>query len=519
MPSDPPSENERHDRDSHGEDHRADGSKKLRREVSEPGRHDVARYTAELNTVSIARRCFWPALVCLAVYGASPHAFFLDDGYISVHSADVVLSGSDPIFNAPALVGVTSPLYVAILVALRRIGFTDLGALRVAGSLGATLFLFGLWRLGSELSLSRRAALIFVVLTSGYCWLQLTNGLETGWAMGMLVWLLVAARARRLALAGVLAGLLPFLRPDLALTAGAIVIWSSIASSWRDRLLALAIVVAVSTPWLLWMHHSTGSWVPQTIEAKRLFFAEGCKPLSAKAMVAVSGVLIALVSLLPLALGAVGLFGETLGILGSVTIVATLAVYAIELPGAVFHNYFRYIYPVLVPWLVYGSVRMLPQVSTALVVVVAGVSFGLLPIRHFREDGIARESITAAEAVDRQVPDGAVVLVHDAGAISVFAHRRAVDLVGLKSPKSVAANARWTWPSCGADRADAIVAIVKESGARYLVTIGFWEDTYGIVSGLQARGVVLEAIRRPPTPSGYTIWRLVSAPGFALLPS
>lgn len=255
-------------------------------------------------------------------------------------------------------------------------------------------------------------------------------------------------------------------------------------------------------------HHTTGFWVPQTIDAKRLYFAEGCRPLSAKAALAGEGVLRAVVSVLPLSLGAAGLFGDRLGRAALAAISATLAMYVIELPGAVFHNSFRYVYPILVPWLVYGAARMLPKYSATAVVVTVGLTVGTLPIRRFSEDAIARESFAAATAIDEHVPEGAVVLVHDAGAVSVFAHRRAADLVGLKTPASMVAHAQWTWPSCGANRADAIRAIVSQSGARYLITIAYWDETYGIVTGLRARGVAVDAVRKPPTPTGYTIWRL-----------
>src|SRR6185437_14310541 len=75
-----------------------------------------------------------------------------------------------------------------------------------------------------------------------------------------------------------------------------------------------------------------------------------------------------------------------------------------------------------------------------------------------RQDA-ARELVNTAMWVDTNVPADAVVLVHDAGAISTFAHRRAVDLVGLKTPSSIEAHRRLTAPSCGRDRPAAIADI------------------------------------------------------------
>jgi hypothetical protein len=47
---------------------------------------------------------------------------------------------------------------------------------------------------------------------------------------------------------------------------------------------------------------------------------------------------------------------------------------------------------------------------------------------------VSEEVKAAAEWVDAQVPPNSSVLVHDAGAISEFAHHPAIDLVGLKTP-------------------------------------------------------------------------------------
>jgi hypothetical protein len=356
----------------------------------------------------------------------------------------------------------------------------------------------------------RRIILTLVTLTAGFCWLQLTNGMETGWALAVLLWLIVAARTGRIGAAGLLAGFLPFLRPDLFVSAGFVVLWLCVTRPWRESAKLLLVVACVSVPCLLWLHHATGSWLPNTIEAKRLFFAEGCLPITQKLTRVGEGVGLALLWLFPLSVGGIALAGDMFGVFGLFAIVTTFAAYAIALPSAVFHNYFRYVYPIVVPWLVYGAARILQSRSETFAAVAAGVALAFLPFRQWRGDAIARESVAAAQAVDALVPSSAVVLVHDAGAISVFAHRRAVDMVGLKTPSSVVVHRRWTAARCGADRALALESIVKDSHAEYLVTIADWERLFGIAQGLRAQGVTLEAIRRPPGSEGYTIWRLAS---------
>src|SRR5262249_3021598 len=108
------------------------------------------------------------------------------------------------------------------------------------------------------------------------------------------------------------------------------------------------------------------------------------------------------------------------------------------------------------------------------------------------------------------VPAGATLLVHDAGGVSEFAHRRAVDLVGLKTPSSIAAHLRWTWPSCGVDRRTALAAIAERSGASYFVALTGWDEP--LRADLQAGGFALTPLRQPAAGErGYTVYRL-SAP-------
>jgi hypothetical protein len=82
----------------------------------------------------------WMLLTGIAVagaYAATPPLARLDDAYISLHSARVVLSGHDSTFEVPALIGVTSPAYVALLALLLATGASaELTALRLANTFG-----------------------------------------------------------------------------------------------------------------------------------------------------------------------------------------------------------------------------------------------------------------------------------------------------------------------------------------------------------------------------------------------
>ena len=70
-------------------------------------------------------------LAVLAAYQLTPQLARLDDAYIALHSARVVLSGNDPVFGVPALVGATSPAYVALLTAILAAGVSAGDTVRI----------------------------------------------------------------------------------------------------------------------------------------------------------------------------------------------------------------------------------------------------------------------------------------------------------------------------------------------------------------------------------------------------
>src|SRR5262245_54154899 len=137
----------------------------------------------------------WLALVVglpVAVAGSftlTPPLARLDDSYIALHSARVLLSGHDPVFGVPAFVGVTGPPYVALVATMLSAGVrTGDTALRLANACGLVAFAAAVWYLGLTLALpfGRSLALLVIAFASGATVFNLTNGLETGWAMALL---------------------------------------------------------------------------------------------------------------------------------------------------------------------------------------------------------------------------------------------------------------------------------------------------------------------------------------------
>ena len=470
------------------------------------------------------------AIVIAVAYLVTPALFDLDDAYIALHGAEVAVHGGDGIYGAPALGGATSPAYVALLVGGLALGVERLQALRIVTALGLAAYVFALLHLGRTLELSRRrrALLLWLTLGSGLVLMQATNGLETGWALALATALIamaadhgaraesdtcLAPSAASLSFVAAGATVLPFLRPELVPASALLLLYASRGARWRDRMKAVAIVAAVAGPLLLWVRVDTGAWLPQTIQAKQLFFAQACGELPLKSAVVFATVSRFLITMAPLAICAVALVRDRLGRYGALACAATLAAFTIRFPAGLSHNDSRYLYAILTPWLSYGVALRLRRGgllgSVPVMTAIAVATCVAWPFFQPPRDATAHELVDAAKWVDSNVPGDAVVLVHDAGAISLFAHRRAVDLVGLKTASSIDAHRRWTAPSCGRDRPAAIADIALASHASYAVVVSDWDETFGIRSGLEAHGFALTPVRTPPAHArGYTVYRL-----------
>lgn len=452
------------------------------------------------------------SIAILAAYSLTPPLARLDDAYIALHSARVVLSGHDPTFGVPALVGATSPVYVALLTAILSIGITaGDAALRLANALGIVAFAAAVWYLGRTLglALARRVALVAVALGSGIVVMfNLTNGLETGWAMATLTFGIASARAGRVVLTACASGLLPFFRPDLAPASVIVLGYAIHGRSRAEQVGAVAVALSVAAPWLLWTRLDTGAWITQTARAKQLFHAEGCRPWIEKGVTVLRATGTDLAQLFPLSLGVVALFRDKLGRAGLIAILASAMAYFIAFPGGLEQPYFRYLTAILVPWLCLGSALSLSRVPAS---VAAGVAIAAIVAQAFpgrdQNAWFSTEVKETAEWIDAQLPKSAILLVHDAGGISEFAHHRAVDLVGLKTPSSIAAHERWTWPSCVAERGTAVSHIARNSGADYFVAMTGWDEF--LRPHLIAGGFRLTPLRQPPDgPGGYTVYRM-----------
>jgi hypothetical protein len=252
------------------------------------------------------------------------------------------------------------------------------------------------------------------------------------------------------------------------------------------------------------------------MQAKAMFFAESCQPLQLKAIAVYAVVSKFLLIAAPITVCAAALWRERLGRYGLVAIGLTLTAFLLRFPTGLSHNDSRYLYPILVPWLSLGVASRLSRgglwASPRAVGAFLAATFVIWPFVQPVRGEAAIELRNASAWIDKNVPADAVVLVHDAGAVSMFAHRRAVDLVGLKTTASIGVHQRWTMPSCGRDRAVAVSEIARASHASYMMIVSDWDEMFQLRAGLEANGFVMTPLRTPPPHArGYTIYRITES--------
>jgi hypothetical protein len=457
----------------------------------------------------------------------------LDDSYISLHSAQVLHWGADPNFpNTPPLVGITNAPYVLVLWALLLV-LPPLIALAAASWLGVLCYALGLVALGRAFRLPTWATLALAALglTIAKVPYQLLNGVETGMAMGITVWILALAKtdtkwSRRVV--AVLCGVAPFLRPELVALSGLVLAafvfhdykrCESMKRALRDSAALWGLMLLAALPWLIWYGVSTGSAIPQTIAAKRFFFADGCAPSAYRSdvlqtsvglFVAVLGIFIA--SLIFLVRNTVG---RCIGIFLPLFFFA----YYERLPSALLHNQGRYTY-ILVPILLYGLASGLGErwlwarrAAYALLLLsclqtVQRFSFQWNQFLEHRDHAAQSLSSVAAWS-NANLPASATLLIHDAGYISYATKFHLVDFVGLKTPSSIEFNRRYTYGRCGAGPALAVSEIARQARPDYLIMLDDWDGVFKVTAGLRSLGWGLDEVNHS---GDYRVFRLTPPP-------
>jgi hypothetical protein len=440
-------------------------------------------------------------------------AFPLDDSYITMHNAGVLLQGHDPNYGVSPLVGATSSIHLLLIATFARV-VGLLWAASIVGWLAAGAYLAGLLFIArrNAFAPAETAQLLIAGALSGFFACHLLNGLETGLAMAIVVWSLALALEPRGYALPVLLGLLPFVRPELAvlsLTLGLERIWQRIrAGESRALLIDAASAVLAASPWLLWMLAETGAVLPQTINAKRYFFADDSRSLQWNVSFVLMCAATVVVQTGLLVVGLIGLLMVRPGRAALLAIAIILVFYALLLPVGASHNQYRYLYVLAAMFPVGLAIAMGRAVARERRwlkwVLFANAAWAILLSVHtigVYAQGVAftrTELAGVATWIDVNLPADARIALHDAGYLAYANDRPLTDIVGLKTPSAAKIHAALASPGNGRNRIRAISQILSDSRSNYLVVLSTWDDVGEITTGLTDLGWKIEKLRDGP---------------------
>lgn len=456
--------------------------------------------------------------------------FPVDDAYITEHNATALLHGHDTQFpESTPLHGATSVLHTVLVAAFAMLLSPD-WALYVATWFAIGLYAWGVLELCKSLECDAFRGFLVVATTAcfGRSVHQLTNGLETGLTMASIAWTL-ALETRKDALergtGPALMGALPFVRPELVAFGGLCLLMRTVRRFVGARRTVLSgllrdarYFLSVLAPLMAVLSAVTGSVVPSTVEAKKMFFAEGCWDSARKREMVVTSFTNFCRDAGPMAWLLPLLLTSFNGVVCAGFAAVLVFAYFHSFPGALAHYEGRYLY-VLAPMAIFA----LAYVMSARLRIVrwAAGAFALWCIRdaviHYDERSGVRSGMrdfTAAELekpaawVREHLSDQDVLMVHDAGYISAKTDAHLVDLVGLKTPSSVSFHETLTWPTCGHKRGAAIYAIARDHAISHLLVLDVWDRIFNIVGALRVRGWNVEEVG----PDGaYSIYRVTQS--------
>jgi hypothetical protein len=356
---------------------------------------------------------------------------------------------------------------------------------------------------------------MLIGLGSGPIIYQLANGLETSLVLAAVMWSLALAadQTPRRSLPA-LCGLLPFIRPELALLSGVLMArqaWLRWRNGERSSILGdFTLSGVVASPWLVWSLVETGSVMPNTAGAKVAFFAENGLPAEtrwrwvANALWSGLGLIIIAPWLVRRSSLAMALW--------TFCAVFVLAFYA-RFPGGLSHNIFRYTYALLPVGLwalgdLWATRReYFWRLGTILAILAPSMMWLGFHSIVMAQPMLADE-FAAVAWVKANVPPAQAVLVHDAGVPGYASQARLIDVVGLKTPAAAKEHFRLTLPTGGSRRDDADDAIARSASVRYAIILedgGFWAS---VGNGLRLHGWRLERVRAPTIQPGYAVYRL-----------
>jgi arabinofuranosyltransferase len=216
-----------------------------------------------------------PALLALAArLLTGPHP--IDDAYITFRYARNLAEGAGLVYNTGEWVlGTTTPLWALILAAGARLGLTDLPWLAtllsaVCDAGAAALLVLLARRMGWSAPAAALVGLAWALNPMSIAFAS--GGMETSlFVVAVLGCLTLAASGRHLPVAAALAGLATFIRPEGALLAAVIVVWTF----FTRRRQTVTVTGSAAAPLLLGgliLFMRYGSPLPHSVAAKQVAY-------------------------------------------------------------------------------------------------------------------------------------------------------------------------------------------------------------------------------------------------------
>ncbi len=358
--------------------------------------------------------------LCLASLSAFAWPFTVDDAFIAVRYAERLAAGLGYTYSGVAPSdGVTGPLWLLPLVVGARFGLPVLAwakALSCAASLVAAGWLAG--RAGRAARGGEATLWVATICASSLPYVVwAVAGLETGLAALLVSWVVVAVSSGRDRQAGVAVALLAWLRPELALFAGVLLVWCRSRAAWS--LAAGGALALLTFRWAMFGH-----LLPLSASAKPASLGHGLAYLGTS-LREPRGLVLALLFALACVRG-----GRVTRMLGAAVAAHALAVLLAGGDWMPARRLFVPIVPVFALVLARG-LRAWRHGPLALVVVVAlGVREWSAELPAIREAGARRERMEPqlASAICRR---GAIALI-DIGVIGASCPAQdIIDLGGL----------------------------------------------------------------------------------------
>lgn len=449
-----------------------------------------------------------------------PVRFPLDDAYITIANAELLLTGAVDSYGQTRPTGATSLLHLLLLTAFGAVLDWPIASLALS-MLAAVLYASGLYL--ALRTTGVHPLLVVLGTITGFlgfqAWFQLMNGLETGWAMAAVAWAVYLAQHpdddRRQHWLAVLIGVMPFIRPELAILSAMLALAAAIRLYRKPARLAKSALLTLGAAAIMagLALATTGELLPQTGGAKVAFFADAGRTLAQRFMILASVLAATPLGVLLVGMVALPMFrdGWAFGGFAVLFLVAS----GFSLPSGLMHNEMRYLY-VLVPLALVGWAALAcrkdvlrgkawPVLALAAAVAIGGFfGSGWGFYRQTLNDPADQEALVVWAR--SHLPPDARILIHDAGYFGWQTDFALVDVVGLKSPDSIAAHRRWTLPSAGRDRGRAVAQIALRAKVTHAIILDrpFWGD---IAGHLRKAGWTLVPLRAGAT-TLYHVYRL-----------